>query len=101
MKFQNCSKSYIIETSSNYRKYSDGYIEQWGQITNNDFNNIKVTFPKVFKNNSFFVTFSSFSNTNATTDDGLHRIKVKTNTHIICSSGSRVINTIIWFACGY
>lgn len=106
MKFQNLSKSYVVETGSNsygyYRKYSDDFVEQWGEITNSDSNNIKVTFPIAFKkNNSFLITFSPVSNTNATSSDGLDRIKSKTNTYVICSSGSIGIKTIIWYACGY
>ena len=57
-------KSFIVETGQNsngyYRKYSDGFIEQWGVITSKIKENSEVVIelPTSFNNINYYVTTS-------------------------------------------
>lgn len=56
------AKSYLVESGSNsngyYRKYSDGFIEQWGKCTLNYDNTTTVNLPIAFSNTNYFCTCS-------------------------------------------
>ena len=64
MKFQNLSKSYIIESGKNsvgyYRKYSDGYIEQWGYSTSGS---QIVNLPLAYKSSSYNILLTNKTTT--------------------------------------
>ena len=63
-KLQNLNKSYLVESgnSSNgyYRKYSDGFIEQWGitTIAGTHGSKYDINFPISFKNTNYTFTHS-------------------------------------------
>ena len=100
----------IVEKSQNgtegCRVYSDGWCEQWGQISLNQsvspggYNVASVAFSKPFANtfyivatNSFHDRFNTGSNSKSTDSMAVYYVNDSSNTYTISAVG--------WFACGY
>lgn len=100
-------KSYIIESGHNsnnyYRKYSDGFIEQWGtiSISGGYEKSGRVTFLKTFttlSSISILVSSAPSSIIASYGDLNLNGFTGYTN----CKYGfSNTSNIIKWYACGY
>lgn len=102
--------SYVIETGHNqnntafYRKYSDGYIEQWGAITLNNGSNMiieTVTLPIAFSNTDYNVT-TGHGGRQHSIPYHMVRIAVQsTNTIDFCIEPDNNGEKVYWRACGY
>ena len=104
------SKGILVESyvngTSGYRIYSDGWCEQWGQISLNQsvsggaYNVASVTFLKPFANtfysvatNSFHDRFNTGSNSKSTSSMTVYYVNDSSNTFTISAVG--------WLANGY
>ena len=89
------SKGYVTATwrsgNNGYRKWSDGYIEQWGRITANG----NITFPTSFTTTNYNVTMSDYPN-NDTWNSGCSSL---TTTGMYINKANN--GGCMWFACGY
>lgn len=84
-------------SSSWYRKYSDGWIEQGGEFLKPRDTNVSVTFPVAFRNTAYTITTSQYSKIG---EPPTCAFTAKTTTgfsHNENSWGSKWG----WFACGY
>ena len=63
------SMKYVIETGNNshgwYRKWNDGFIEQWGTFTLSSNSRQTFTLPTSFTNLDFFCTSDGISSSNS------------------------------------
>ena len=111
-KLQNLNKSYLVESGNNsngyYRKYSDGFIEQWGitTIAGTHGSKYDINFPISFKNTNYTFTHSIQDMTYSTLSGVIYLIlkNVYTNKiniqYGITSDGTSQAK-VFWYACGY
>ncbi len=104
-------KAYITATwassgkSSWYRKWSDGFIEQGGNITlstGTTWRNVATTFQLSFTTTLYTISFSKASNGGVEAHGGTVSIKTKTGftaSYWVGSTASTIKPT--WYACGY
>ena len=103
---RNLSNSYIVETSNNsngfYRKYSDGYIEQYGFVSVPVDGSRAITYPVKFTNLSSIMIQCTVNKTviDDHSDCALSASSVTVTGCTIYSGGNKT-HTIAWFACGY
>ena len=98
------SMKYVIESGSNsngwYRKWSDGFIEQWNVLTSNQ-KNQTINLPISFSNTTYYVNFIQYR-PNASSAGWDYHYVVRTS----ITKSSFQINVadadgISWYACGY
>ena len=98
------SMKYVIESGSNdngwYRKWSDGFIEQWNVLTSNQ-KNQTINLPISFSNTTYYVNFIQYR-PNASSAGWNYHYVVRTS----ITKSSFQINVadadgISWYACGY
>ena len=98
------SMKYVIESGSNsngwYRKWSDGFIEQWNVLTSNQ-KNQTINLPISFSNTTYYVNFIQYR-PNASSVGWDYHYVVRTS----ITKSSFQINVadadgISWYACGY
>ncbi len=102
--------SYVVETGHNldntafYRKYSDGYIEQWGVITLNNGSSmiiVTVALPTEFSNTDYNVTTGHGGRQHAIP---YHMVRIavqSANTIDFCITPDVNGEKVYWRACGY
>ena len=106
LKLRNLSNSYIVETSNNsngfYRKYSDGYIEQYGFVSVPVDGSRAITYPVKFTNLSSIMIQCTVNKTviDDHSDCALSASSVTVTGCTIYNGGNKT-HTIAWFACGY
>ena len=107
--------SYVIETGHNldntafYRKYSDGYIEQWGvcgPTTTNGFEAQMITFPIAFTSKAYAFNITASLGSGGTTipADAAVRDALKELTNItvtVPGPATSINQRAMWRACGY
>ena len=98
------SMKYVIESGSNdngwYRKWSDGFIEQWGFRTSNTTNQT-INLPTSFSNTSYYVNFIQYRQLQSSAGWNYHyviRTSVTKSSFQINVADTDGIN---WYACGY
>lgn len=96
------SKPYITQTwvssTSWYRKYSDGWIEQGGEFKKQRDTNITITFPVAFRDAQYTIATSQYGLD--TNNAPVCCFSYKTNTGIVHNVNSWGCKWD-WFACGY
>lgn len=99
------TETYLVdkgETSTTwYRKYSDGWVEQGGNSSANHSNRATVTYPVSFSNDNFSLCVSNKTNTNG---EGYYwnAFTVLSHTKSSCVvSNWGGTEEFSWFACGY
>ena len=103
---RNLSNSYVVETGNNsngfYRKYSDGYIEQYGFVSVPVDGSRAITYPVKFTNLSSIMIQCTVNKTviDDHSDCALSASSVTVAGCTIYSGGNKT-HTIAWFACGY
>ena len=103
--------SYVIETGHNqdntafYRKYSDGYIEQWG--SQSDYNTtgfVDISLPKTFSNDMYVISVAHWDKENGAPWQA-YEIWEKTvgsfKLRAVGSPTSADKANVMWKACGY
>lgn len=88
--------TYVSETQG-YRKWSDGFIEQWGTTTSTA-NPLTVTLPTAFTTTNYNVQFTS--NNDKTTVSPRIYIKSKAEASFVVQQGSWDTRGM-WYACGF
>ena len=95
-------KPHITQTWSNstswYRRYSDGWIEQGGEFRKPRDTKTTVTFPLAFKNTNYTLATSLYDTEGGNSPVGSFLSKTKTG---FIHNGNSWAVTWGWFACGY
>ena len=108
------SMKYVIETGSNnngwYRKWSDGFIEQWGILnkTTSAGSELRgtITLPTSFSSTNYIIQITSYRidiNPYNPCYFGAYQITSKNSFIYRCQgiNNSQYIDGISWYACGY
>lgn len=103
--FKQRAGAYLVdsgETSTTwYRKYSDGWVEQGGNSSANHSNRATVTYPVSFSNNNFSLCVSNKTNTHG---EGYYwnvfTVLSNTKSSFVVSNWGGT-DKFSWFACGY
>ena len=99
---ENRCKAFVTATyvsgTTGYRKYSDGYIEQWGFVYPKTSASVTVTYPTAFTTTNYNIQISEHWS-------GNHAENIKqgsrTTSSFILNSGSGSNFGVFWRACGY
>ena len=84
-----------------YRRWNDGYIEQWGFV-NKGGNNKTITFHINFTVAPPIVNFIEIINANTNSESSGHWVKpTPSTTSFVTQSNMYGGNPTLWFACGY
>lgn len=90
------------ETSTTwYRKYSDGWVEQGGNVASVGYNKpASVTYPVAFGDSNFSLCVGNKAN-NKEINYSIMSVKSCTRTGCVVHNGSSATGPMTWFACGY
>lgn len=90
------------ETSTTwYRKYSDGWVEQGGNVASVGYNKpASVTYPVAFGDSNFSLCVGNKAN-NTEINYSIMSVKSCTQTGCVVHNGSSATGPMTWFACGY
>ena len=93
------------ETSTTwYRKYSDGWVEQGGIVNDADFySNSSVTFPIPFRDTNYSLCVGSKNNpyNDSSLVSAIFCTKTSNKSSFEIFNYSKVTSNATWFACGY
>lgn len=102
LKYANSEVRFVKTTyqngTSGYRVWSDGYGEQWGEITATKNTNTTVTFLKTFKDTNYNVQVTAIY---SSADDFIFTALNKTTTTMQIHSSVNAEPQVGWRACGY
>lgn len=89
-----------------YRKYSDGFIEQWGMAQTEESSDTIITFPTPFLNGTYTIQLSSVS---PAYQDNFYNISMQAYSYSTTSFYVEILNgqtkrlsaPFAWYACGF
>ena len=93
-------------SATGYRKYADGFIEQWGRIAGSTSGNVTITFPTAFSNTNYHISGNIL---NASDNNAVYIVKFRELTATNCKAAACYYTSalsyggagIMWYACGF
>ena len=108
------SMKYVIESGSNenntqwYRKWNDGFIEQWGNIifsqSAGSYTNQTTTLPIAFSSTAYYITLIATNSNNQQSHTCGILVKNKNSFNWSSSywwARDAYVSSFNWYACGY
>ena len=98
------SMKYVIESGSNsngwYRKWSDGFIEQWNVLASNQTKQT-INLPVSFSNTTYYVNFIQYRPNTGSAGWDYHYVIRTSVTKSSFQLNVADADGISWYACGY